>query len=51
MLPPLQETHMNKIIQRKIHLNVILTVLTEIQFGGRSEKQHFRGFSRLIWYL
>ena len=55
MFTQLQEIPINIIIQRKGDLNAILTVLSEIQFGyqggGTSEKQHFRGFSRLIWYF
>ena len=33
MFPHLQQTPMNKITQKKIDLNVISTVLSEIQFG------------------
>ena len=55
MFPHLREISIITIMQKKGHLNVILTVLSEIQFGyqggGTSEKQHFRGFSRLIWYF
>ena len=55
MFPHLQKIPISTIVQRKGDLNVILTVLSEIQFGyqggGTSEKQHFRGFSRLIWYF
>ena len=40
---------MNKIIQEKVDLNVILTVLCEIQFGhqggGTRGKWHIRGYS------
>ena len=55
MFPHLQEIPINIISQRKGDLNVILTVLSEIQFGhpggGTSKKQHFRGVFRLIWYF
>lgn len=46
---------MNKIIQKKVDLNVILTVLIGAQFchqgWGTREKLHIRGYSRLIWYF
>ena len=52
MFPHLHETPINKMIQKKFVLNVILLVLSEIQFGhqggGTSKKQRFRGFSDLF---
>ena len=43
---------MNKIMQKKVDLNVILTVLSEIQFGnqggGTRENLHFRGTTNLF---
>lgn len=55
MFPHLHETPINKMIQKKFVLNVILLVLSEIQFGhqgvGTSKKQRFRGVFRLIWYF
>ena len=33
MFPHLQETSMNKTIQKKVDLNVILTVFIGVQFG------------------
>ena len=52
MFPHLQETSMNKTIQKKVDLNVILTVFIRVHFGhqqsGTREKWHIRGYSRLI---
>ena len=43
---------MNKIIQKKVDLNVIFTVLSDVQSGhqgvGTREKGHIRGISYLF---
>ena len=52
MFPHLHETPINKMIQKKFVLNVILLVLSEIQFGhqggGQAKNSVLGGFSDLF---